>query len=388
MNQPDKPQSAGALRIPALILALAAIVAAAVGISQRMHNQSALAAEARQSTLLHVGTTHPQPETDAPDLILPGTMQSWVESPVYARATGYVKTWHTDIGAQVRTGQVLAELDTPDLDQQVAQARADVASAQSALHLAQITAQRWQKLVVTKTVSQQDADTKTDAALASQAALDAAQANLDRLLQLDRYKFITSPINGIVTSRNLDIGQLIDIGSGNGAARELFHVAETDRMRVYVAVPETEARLIKPGMKVQLALRSEPGKTRTAIVSSTAGAIDQTSHTLLAELQIDNRDGSLLPGGFVEARFHRKPDPALLDIPSNALIFNAHGTFVASVTSDGIIRLNPVVPGRDFGRHMEILHGLSPDMNIVVSPPDSIHDGEKVIAGALQGMHS
>lgn len=388
MNQPDTLRTTRSLRIPGLILAITAIAAAAIGISERMHSQSALAEEANQSTLLHVGTVHPQPETSAPDLILPGSLQSWVESPVYARATGYVKSWHTDIGAKVKTGQVLAELDTPDLDQQVTQARANVASAQSALHLAQITASRWQKLVVSRTVSQQDADTKSDDALAKQAALDAAQANLDRLLQLDRYKFITSPVNGIVTARNLDIGQLIDIGTGNGAARELFHVAEIDRMRVYVAVPETEARLMHPGIKVQLELRSDPGKTRTATLTSTAGAIDLASHTLMTELQIDNRDGSLMPGGFIEAHFHRTPDASLLEIPSNALIFNAHGTFVASVTADGSVHLNPVVPGRDFGRHMEILHGLTPEMNIVVSPPDSIHDGQKVIAGALQGMHS
>ncbi len=368
-------------------LTLAAIASAAFGIHQRMQQHTALAADAQAASMVHVGMTHPEAETSAPDLVLPGTLQSWVESPVYARATGYVKRWNTDIGAHVTAGQVLAELDTPDFDQQVTQARADVVNANAALRLAQTTAERWHALVAQRTVSPQDADTKAEDAASKQAALDAAQANLARLLQLDRYKFLTSPINGIVTARNLDIGQLIDIGTGNGAAHELFHVADVHRMRVYVAVPESETGMLRVGLPVKLRLRSQPGLTKTATLTSTSGAVDPSSHTMLVELQIDNPQGNLLPGGYVDALFPRQPNPSVLQIPGNALIFNGKGTFVATITPQNTIKLVPVIPGRDFGKRIEILHGLTSEMPIVVSPPDSIHNGEKVIASAYGGVH-
>ncbi len=362
-----------------LILLLLAVFAAAWGIFSRERAHAALARETARYATLHVGVVSPQTENGLPDLVLPGGLQAWTEIPVYAHASGYLERWFVDIGAPVRAGQLIAILATPEVDQEVRQARADVATAQADADLAQVTADRWRKLLATHTVSQQDADTKIDQARAAVSTLHSAQAHLASLTALDLYQRIVSPVDGIITARNTDIGTMIDTGSANGNARELFHVADVRRMRVYVPVPETEARQIHLGRLVALTSRSWPGRTWQAKITDTARAIDPTSHTLLVQLQLDNPDRSLLPGGYVEVRFPRSNYAATLLIPANSLIFNAGGTQVATVDPHGTVHLQPVRIGRDFGQTLEVRSGLKPDDTIIVSPPDALVDGVRVI---------
>ena len=367
-----------ARRYGLLLLALA-VLAAAWGIYSRSEAHDALARETARNAAIHVGIVLPQAENNLPDLVLPGSLQAWTEIPVYAHTSGYLKRWLVDIGDHVKVGQAIADIAIPEVDQQVRQAEADVRTAEANYDLARVTAQRWQELLRTHTVSLQDVDSKNDDAAAKLASLHAAQANLAHLRALDVYQHITSPVDGWITARNVDIGTLIDNGSANGNARELFHVADIHRMRVYVPVPETEARLVHVGSIILLETRAWPDRVWQARLTDSARAIDPVSHTLLVQLQLDNPDASLLPGGYVEARFPRPSRSAGLLVPSNALIFNASGTQLAIVDAHNRVHLRRVRVARDFGRTLEIRAGLMPTDRVIVSPPDSISDDMSVV---------
>lgn len=366
-----------------VIFLLIVLAIAGWGIFSRLTARADLRKEAAQEAEVHVETTTPIPETHEPPLILPGQLQAWTETPVYAHTDGYLKRWLVDIGQPVKKGQLIAEISTPEIDQQEAQAKADVDSAAAEARLAQLTAQRYRALLPSKTISQQDADNQQYAANAKIAALASAQANLKRLHALDIYKRIVAPVDGVVTVRNVDIGTMIDSGSANGKATELFHVARTDRLRAYIPVPENESASIHANSQIPFDTRQYPGKQWQAKLVQHAHAIDPVTHTELVELQLDNLDGHLLPGDYIEAHFPHAIHPGTVTVPANALIFRASGTLIATVDAQHKVHLQPVLVGRDFGRRLEILNGLSPQQAIVVSPPDSVTEGESVVAHQL-----
>ncbi len=367
-------------RIFFLVLALAI---AGWGIFSRLEARAALKKEAAQESAIYVETVLPIPETHEPPLVLPGQLQAWTETPIYAHTDGYLQRWLVDIGQPVKKGQLIAEISTPELDQQEAQAKADVAAAYADAQLAQLTAQRYHDLLPSKTISQQDADNQQYAANAKAAALVSAQANLKRLHALDVYKRIVAPVDGIVTVRNVDIGTMIDSGSANGKATELFHVASIDRLRAYIPIPENESGSIHSGDLIMFDTRQYPGKHWQAKLVRHAKAIDPVTHTELVELQLNNPDDRLLPGDFIEARFSHLINPGTVTVPANALIFRASGTLIATVDTHNKVHLQKVLVGRDFGRRLEIITGLSPQQAVIVSPPDSITEGQSVIVHAL-----
>lgn len=361
-----------------LILAAVLILLAAWGIFSRLRAQDALEHEAQREAVLPVLVTQPASSPGNEALVLPGTMQAFTDTPIYARTTGYVKRWLVDIGTPVKTGQLLAELDTPEVDQQVSQAEADLQTAQANHELAQLTAKRWKALLPTNTVSRQDVDNRVGDAAAKEAALAAAHANLNRLRELEGFKRIVAPFEGVITARNLDVGDLIDAGSGSGKARELFHLAAVHRLRVYVQVPENYADDLQAGNTAELRVREHPGQMFPAKLVSTAHAIDPMTHTLLAQFETDNASHALLPGGYVEVHFKLRTPPGTLRISANTLLFRPVGMQVAVVGKDNKVELKTVTLGRDFGKEVEVLAGLSPDQFIVVNPLDSLITGQAV----------
>ena len=367
----------GATRI-GIVLAIVAILLVAWGIFSRMQAQAALNAEAQADSVLPVLVVKPSIGVGSDELILPGNLQAFTETPIYARTSGYLKRWLVDIGTPVKTGQLLAEIDTPEIDQQTAQAEADLQTAEANNKLSQLTAKRWKGLLATDSVSTQDNDDKAGDAAAKQAAVASAQANLQRLRELEGFKRIVAPVDGVITARNTDIGDLIDAGTGSGAAKELFHIAATRHLRVYVQVPESYAGDMQVGDTAELMLREHPGQIVKAGLVSTASAIDPTTHTLLVQLDADNSAGAMLPGGYVEVHFTLARHADTLRVPANTLIFGSDGMQVAVVGSDNRVHMQTITPGRDFGKEIEVLAGLTPEQQIVVNPPDSITSGLSV----------
>ncbi|MDI3260001.1 MAG: efflux RND transporter periplasmic adaptor subunit [Sinobacteraceae bacterium] len=371
-SSPRPPR--GVARAGLLFVALA-VALAGWGIAHRILAQAALRKEAAAARLT-VAVTHASPPAQNEALILPGNVQAWYDAPIYARTSGYLKRWYVDIGTRVKAGQLLAEIDTPEVDQQLRQAQADLATAQANDRLAQITAERYRALLATDSVSKQDADNALGDAAAKKALVASAQANVARLRELERFKRIVAPFDGVVTARNVDIGDLIDAGSGN--ARELFHIADTRRLRVYVQVPQAQVPQLQPGMEAELHFTEYPGKTYPAKLVNMASAIDPAARTMLVELQTDNAHGELLPGAYAEVHFHLAPVAGSLRLASNTLLFRPAGMQVATVDHDDRVRLKTLTLGRDFGTTVEVLAGLSPEDRVIVNPPDAIADGERV----------
>ncbi len=374
---PTPPRSRSFIKI-GLIVATAIVLLAGWGIFSRIRAQEALNREAQTESVLSVLVTKPGIGPSSEALILPGSLQAFMDTPIYARTNGYVKRWLVDIGTPVKSGQLLAEIDTPEIDQQVAQTEADLQTAEANNDLAQLTATRWRTLLLTNTVSKQDADNKIGDAAAKQAALASARANLRRLRELEGFKHIVAPFEGVVTARNIDVGDLIDAGTGSGRARELFHMAAIRRLRVYVQVPENYADDMRVGSTAQLHVREHPGQTFEAKLVSTANAIDPMTHTLLVQLETDNASRALLPGGYVEVYFKLRTHPGTLRISADTLLFGPSGMQVAVVGKDNKVVLQTVTMGRDFGKEVEVLAGLSPDQYIVVNPSDSLIMGQAV----------
>jgi RND family efflux transporter MFP subunit len=359
-----------------LIAVGVAVVLAAWGILSRLYARIALEHAAADTAVFTVATTHPSRGPGSDVLVLPGSVQAFYEAPIYARTSGYLRIWHTDIGASVKKGQLLAEIDTPEVDQQLRQAEADLATAQANYQLARTTNERWQGLLATESVSKQDADERAGDAAAKAAAAQSAGANLARLRDLESFKRVVAPFDGVVTQRNTDVGALINAGQTPGSA--LFRVADTHRLRIYVSVPQSYAGEISPGLTAGLVFADRPGKRYQAAVVSTARALDASSRTLQVELQIDNSGVDLLPGSYAEVHFDLRGASTTLRIPVNAVLFRAQGLLVATVDSSNHARLHPITQGRDFGREIEVLSGVEPDDTLIVNPPDSISDGMQV----------
>jgi RND family efflux transporter MFP subunit len=363
-----------------------AVVLAAWGILSRLSARIALERAAADAAIVSVATTHPARGPGSDVLVLPGTVQAFYEAPIYARTSGYLRVWHTDIGTSVKKGQLLAEIDAPEVDQQLRQAQADLATAQANYQLARTTNERWQGLLGTESVSKQDADERAGDAAAKAAAAQSAAANLARLRELESFKRVAAPFDGVVTQRNTDVGALINAGEAPGSA--LFRVADTHRLRIYVSVPQSYAARITPGLAAGLVFADHPGRVYQAEVASTARALDASSRTLQVELQIDNGGGELLPGSYAQVRFDLHGSNPTLRIPANAVLFRAQGLLVATVDGSNHAHLRPITQGRDFGREVEVLSGIEPNDTLIVNPPDSISDGMPVrVVSAARGTH-
>ena len=378
MSQSPAPQADrdARMRRYVLIAVALALLLAAWGILSRLSARNALERQAQQATMLTVATTRPKAGPAADHLVLPGNVQSYFEAPIYARTSGYLKVWYTDIGAGVKQGQLLAQIDAPDLDQQLRQAQADLATARANYILARTTNERWQGLLTTQSVSQQDADQRAGDAAAKLAAQQSAAANVQRLLELESFKRVVAPFAGVVTQRNTDVGALINAGESPGSA--LFRVADTHRLRIYVFVPQAYAAEIRPGLEAALEFTDHPGQRYTATVASTAHALDAVSRTLQVELQIDNSGGALLPGSYVQVSFTLPSQANTLRVPANVVIFRTSNLQVATLDAGQRVRLKSITAGRDFGTEIEVLAGLNPDDTLIVSPPDSVVNGMQV----------
>lgn len=357
--------------IPALCLALfAGVVFWKVQARQRVGAE--VASAAADANYIPVSVVHPSRSDANQDLMLPGNVQAFVETPIFARTNGYLVRWYVDIGGRVKAGDLLASIDTPEVDQQLNQAEAAQLQAQANLDLARTTADRWHNLLKSDGVSQQEVDQNDAAYKARQADLNAAVANVDRLKDMQSFQKVTAPFSGILTARNIDIGALIV----NGTSQPLFRLAQIDVLRVYVNVPESYSNDIRPGIQADLHVAELPGRVFSGKVVRSAGAIDPASKTLLTEVDVPNPKGDLLPGAYVQAVFHLKTGAPPLTIPSNTLIFRS-GTQVA-VAESNKAHLRNIVIGRDLGNSLEVISGLQPSDSVILNPPDSISDGAAV----------
>ena len=368
--------------IAASLVATAAIGAAFWGIGTRARALSEVARETRERAVTAVAVVAPERGVPQEEITLPGTMQAYVDAPIYARTNGYLTRWYADIGTHVRAGQLLAEIDTPEIDQQLQQARADQATAEANARLALTTAERYRDLIKTESVARQDLDNANGNLEARQTAVESAHANVMRLEQLHAFTRIEAPFAGVITARNTDVGALIDSGSN---ARELFHVADTRRLRVFVNVPEVYSRAARTGLRAELTLKEFPGRRFTGTLARTASAIDVASRTLLTEIDVDNAKGELLPGSYCEVHLKLPGAASTLKLPVNAIIFKTDGLQVATVEHGDRIALKTVALGRDFGSTIEVVSGLDPRDAVVINPPDSIAEGQTVRVVTEQG---
>jgi RND family efflux transporter MFP subunit len=364
------------IRRYALVLLVVALGLGAWGEISRVMARNALGRETARDALPSVITTTAGHSEVGEDLVLPGTTQAFVEAPIYARTSGYLKSWLTDIGTEVKKGQLLAEIDAPEVDQQLSQAQADLETARANASLSSSTNKRWQGLLSTESVSKQDADEKAGDAAAKKAAVDSAAANVARLRDLESFKRVVAPFDGIVTARNTDIGALINAGQSSGS--ELFRIADLKKLRIYVQVPEAYAAVAKPGLEAQLKFIGQAGKMLVARTVRTSNALDPTLRTLQVELQLDNANRDVLPGAYAEVHFKLTGDAESLRLPANTVLFRSAGLQVATVDSTKHIKLKSIVQGRDFGNTIEVLSGIEADDRVVVNPPDSITDGAPV----------
>ena len=360
-----------------IVVSLAVVGALTSGILPRLTARTTLRKETAQMALPTVAVVRPERTAEAEEVVLPANVQAYISAPIYARTNGYLKKWYADIGAHVKEGQLLAEIETPELDQQLQQARADLGTAQANLHLAEITASRYQDLLKTNSVSQQETDNATGAMAANKATVQANQANVNRLQQLQSFEKIYAPFTGVITARKTDIGDLIDAGASGGSKTDLFDIAQPDKLRVYVNVPEAYSQAAKPGLTADLTLAEFPGKRFQGKLVRTAEAIDPASRTLLVEIDVVNPTGVLLTGSYAEVHLKLPAGGPSYIVPVNTLLFRKEGLRLA-VVSDGKAVLTPVTPGHDFGDRMEIIGGLKGDESIVVNPPDSIISGQPV----------
>jgi RND family efflux transporter MFP subunit len=357
------------------VVILAAIGAVMWGVSTRTRALSVVAQETREQAVPAVAVVKATRGAPQEEIVLPGTMQAFSDAPIYARTSGYLKKWYVDIGARVRAGQLMADIDTPELDQQLQQARADLATAEANAHLAQTTAERYRDLIKSDSVSRQDLDNANGNLEARQTAVESARANVKRLEQLQSFRRIEAPFDGVVTARNIDVGALIDPGSN---AKELFHVAAVHKLRVFVNVPQVYSRAARTGLTAELTLKEFPGRRFTGTLARTSNSIDVATRTLLTEIDVDNPRGELLPGSYAEVHIKLPTAATTLKLPVDALIFKSDGLQVATVDAANRVALLPVAAGRDFGDSVEIVSGLTGDERIVANPPDSLEAGQTV----------
>lgn len=375
-NCARRPRTKRALTIAASALLVAGLLL--YGWRTRVRAADVVRAETDELAVPSVIVTHPQVESNQQEIILPATVQPFINAPIYAQVTGYLKNWYVDIGGQVRKGQLLGVIAAPTVDQQLQQARGDLATAQANLHLSEITANRYTGLLKTDSVSQEATDTAVGGYQANKAAVAADEASVKTLEAQQSFEKVYAPFDGVVTARNTDIGQLIDAGANGGPATELFVVSAIRTLRVYINVPQIYSSLIRGGMTVDLTLPQYPNRQFAGTLVRTADAIDPASRTLLVEVDVKNPTGALLPGAYAEAHFRLPAASRVYTLPDTALIFRAHGLQAATVDSSGKAKLNNIQVGRDFGTKIEVVSGVSPSESVIVNPPDSLVSGEIV----------
>jgi RND family efflux transporter MFP subunit len=379
-----KPKSKLAILVICVVVALLA-VGIYSGIHSRMTADAVLADVATQSSVPSVRVTFPQAGEQIQQVDLPGNVEAFIDTPIYARTNGYLRHWYVDIGAHVHQGELMAEIETPELDQQLQQAQADVKTAQANVAIADITSKRWQNLLAKDAVSKQETDQAMSDLAARQSTLSAAEANVRRLEQLQGFEKVIAPFDGVVTARNIDIGALVEAGA-NSVPKELFHVSAINRLRVYVAVPEAYANAVTDGGKVDLTETDRPDETFQGVMVRNSNAIDPESRTLNLEVDVDNSKGHLLPGAYVFVHLRLPGNPHSVTLPSNALLFRAEGLRAAVIRQNHVV-LAPISISHDYGDKVEVTSGLTTQDAVVLDPPDSLAAGEevKVIQTGKQG---
>ena len=382
MSQPDRNPSRPVPRKFALVgggFALLAIAVVAYGLGTRQAQDAHLLDVTEAQAAPVVALVTPASVSNQAALELPGRLEAFIQAPIYARVPGYLKSWKHDIGARVKAGEVLAEIDTPDLDQQLAQARADLSVAQANAKLAQIGAERWQSLASTDAVAKQDVDQRTFTWNANIAQVQAAKANVDRLVAEEGFKRLSAPFDGIVTARQTDIGALINVGASGGS--QLFVVSETGKLRVFVNVPQNFVPSVPPGTQATIIVPEHPGKTFTGTVEASSQAVNPSTGTTLMQIIVDNAAGEMMPGDYASIHLQMTAAAHVLSVPSSALIFDARGVSVATVAADNRVLLKPVSIERDLGTVVELASGVSTSDRVIENPPDGIGNGTTVRLG-------
>ncbi|MES2580867.1 MAG: efflux RND transporter periplasmic adaptor subunit [Pseudomonadota bacterium] len=374
MQSNHKPS--GLLRISGIVAVIIAIVVVVVGVTTRANNHTDLKKWTDKQAVPTVSVALPTGAGEGASLDLPGRFEAYARAPIYARVSGYLKSWKADIGTQVKAGQLLAEIETPDLDQELLQARADLASAQANVGLAETTAKRWQEMLATESISKQEVDEKAGDYTSKKAMVKAAEANVNRILALKNYTRIVAPFNGSVTARNTDIGALINAGSGTELP--LFEISDTRQLRLYVNVPQNYVGSIKQGTKAKITVPEHQDKIYTATVKSSSGSINAASGTTLVQLAVDNAAGELLPGGYANVSLDLPGNKTALSVTASALIFDQAGLRVATVDADNKVTLKTIVIARDLGKTIELHSGVDATDRVIENPPDGIKNGDHV----------
>ncbi|HSY36576.1 MAG TPA: efflux RND transporter periplasmic adaptor subunit [Acidobacteriaceae bacterium] len=371
-------ENPGGLRTVAIVVAVALLVAIVYGLHVRSASERRLTIATDEASIPTVSVIHPGQGIKAGDLALPGNVEAFTDTPIYSRTNGYLKNWYFDIGAHVHKGDLLAVIETPEVDQQLSQSRAELERMQANANLAGVTSNRWQVLLAKHAVSQQEADQTRSNYIAAQAAVDASSANVRRLEQLQSYERIIAPFDGVITARNTDIGDLITAGSSSGTGSnnpsELFHLDASNRLRVYVSVPEVDSDSIHNGDEATLTQDANPNLKISGRIVRNADAISQSTRTLRVEVDLDNTKGVLRPGAFVFVHFHLPPTSGSVTIPSNTLLFRTEGLRVGVVRNDHV-QLVPITIGQDFGNAVQVTSGITPADQVIVDPSDSLASG-------------
>lgn len=370
-----------------LMVVVVLVVGGAVSMFSRIRDQRALAKETEADSVTSVVVVHPTAEKPNEELVLPGDLQAYEISPIHARTNGYLLRWYKDIGSHVTKGELLADIDTPEIDQELSQARATRQQVAAQLDIAKISAERWQNLRKTDSVSQQETDTQINAYQQAQANLSAADANVRRLSELESFKRVYAPFTGVLIKRDVDPGALINAGSGSGGT-ELFVIARVDLLRVFVNVPQAYFPAMHTGTPASITVQELPGQRFSGAVARTSEAIDPATRTLLTEVDVPDKDGRLLPGTFGEVHFTPKINTDKVTIPVNAMLFRKEGPQVAIVGNNDKVELRPISIGRDYGTTLEVVEGVGVNDRIIINPPDSIENGQTVRAIDQQDQHS
>ena len=375
---PDSTRGGGKLVRWFAVLFLIFFVLGVYAVLQRRSEHRVLAQQTEQLAVPFVSVIHATPISGDSEIVLPGNLNAYIESPIYARTNGYLKKWYKDIGSHVKEGDLLADIDTPEVDQQLVQARADLNTAQANVSLSAITATRYQDLLKTDSVSKQDVDNANGDLAAKRAMVQSAEANVTRLEALESFKHVYAPFSGVITHRNVDVGNLINAGNGGASTKEMFDLSQIDPIRVFVSVPQSYGPSIHTGLRACLSLPEIPGRTFCGSVARTANAIDPSTRTLLTEVDVPNPSGVLLPGAYAEVHFDAKLSGQRLTLPINALLFRPEGTMAAVVSPDHRLIMKKLTIGRDLGTSVEVLQGIDPQDPVVVNPPDSLEQGQEV----------
>jgi RND family efflux transporter MFP subunit len=371
----NRPQRHWWIAVLALVIAVLIVL---FSVLPRIQARTTVKKETSDLAIPSVSVTKPKPNAPGQEVVLPANVQAFKDAPIYARTSGYLKKWYVDIGGHVKAGQLLAEIDTPEVEQQLRQARSEVDTAKANLDLSKITAERYAGLLKSDSVSKQEADNAAGDFAAKQASLQSSEYNVKRLQDLQSFQKVYAPFDGIVTARNTDVGALIDSGSSGGTRSELFHIAAPGKLRVYVNVPEAYSQAAKPGLKADLTLPEFPDKKFQGMLVRTSSTIDPTTRTLLVEVDVDNPTGELLSGSYAQVHLKLPQAASSFTIPVNTLLFRSEGLRIATVPDGKHVNLQPVTIGRDYGNEVEIVAGLSGNEDIIINPPDSLVPQQEV----------